>query len=216
MADIQKDDSSEKTVNTDENTQKEAQTVEGQKTEEVTPKADEKDYEPEVRQSPWTNRDERNKFFAEKNKGKKESEEEGQKDEEDGEQPDPRYMTKKDFQDLFTPLRDTFNEQSINSGVTSYLTAHPEMVKYEAKAIKYLKVHTTVPIADAFKTLAFDEAQALGAEKGEESKDKNIRRKIGGTSSRPSSTVPDFKGMSDKEFDEVKDRIAIGEKISVE
>ncbi len=216
MADIQESDSLETTADTGEKTQKEDQTVEVQKTEQGTAKDVEKDYEPEVRQNPWSNRDERNKFFAEKNKGKKD-EEEGQKNEE-GEQPDPRYMTKEDFKQFFSPLQETFNEQSIKTGIASFLSNpdNSEFKQYEAKALKYLKVHTTVPISDAFKTLAFDDAQALGAQKGEKSKEMNNRRKVGGTSSRPSNTAPDFKGMSDKEFDEIKDKIAVGEKISVE
>jgi len=124
-------------------------------------------YEPEVRK-PWSNREERAEFFKAK---KKESGQEGEPDEDD-----PDFVKKADayFEKRISPqfkqLSDSAQEQKDDFELRSYLAENPTMKKYEARAKKDMKAYPTMPVNKIFRSLAYDDALAEGATRGDKAK----------------------------------------------
>ena len=124
-------------------------------------------YEPEVRK-PWSNREERAEFFKAK---KKEAEQGGESDEDD-----PDFVKKADayFEKRISPqikqLSDLGQEQRDDYELRSYLAENPTMKKYEARAKKDMKAYPTMPVNKIFRSLAYDDALAEGATRGDKAK----------------------------------------------
>lgn len=170
-------------------------------------------YEPEVRKT-FSSREEREAFF----KAKKEEQkgEEGEESDEDkmfgrlsqklGSFLDERLGKVSDKQD------EIFVGTEVNSFLSNPNNAH--FKKYEARARKYLSTHKSVSVPDAFKTLAFDDAMVLGAERSKDVEAKAKKNRISGNSKRDvGSKTPNFSDR--KTLDETNRRIRMGEKVEV-
>lgn len=160
-------------------------------------------YEPEVRK-PWSNREERAEFFKAK-KVEKESEQGGESYEDD-----PDFVKKADayFEKRISPqfkqMSDSAQEQKDDFELRSYLSENPTMKKYEARAKKDMKAYPTVPVSRIFKSLAYDDALAEGATRGDKAKVKAKQSSVSGSGERKSPQAPDFLKMTSKEFNDYK------------
>lgn len=197
----------------------------GAKKVEVEPEIlDDSKYEPPVRSQskPWSNQEERKQFFEKlHSKPKNDQEDAG---DEDGEKPP---ITLEQVQELFTkqteaifqPVFDQVRSTADEAEITSFLSKSENSIfkKYERMARKDMKVYPNIPIDRIFKSLAYDDALALGAERSKQAEDKGQKNKIGGRSSRPTdvSGVPDFSTMTDKEFAEFNKGIRRGATVKV-
>lgn len=172
------------------------------------------DYKPEVRQG-FKSRAERAKFFSEKKKG------EGKVDE--GEEDDDKPLTRGELKKLFQPLTESFDSRALSIDIKAYLASEPEMRKYEAKALKYLQVHPTVPVSDAFELLASRDLNQA-AKESEEEKDKAKaeakKREVRGSPSRPDKAPSKLEAFS-KELEDpekvaaLNRRVRAGERINL-
>lgn len=168
-------------------------------------------FKPEPRKRPWENRQERDEYFKNLNKGKK-KEADKEKDEEDGDDdPDDRPVTRKELNTFMRPII----EQADAAEVDTFLgnPKNAKFTKFAPLAKKYMSVHPTVPVSDAFKIVAFNEASRMGAEKSKKVEDKDKRQKQGGTSKRTAtSQVPDFSKMTTAQLEKFNQRVAQGER----
>lgn len=214
MADTESQQNAEETAESTEGEEEIEGGGEKQKEEEEPQLPDVDKYEPEVRAKPWNTRQERAEYFKGKQK-------EVVKDDEEqvGEEDVDRPITRKELQDFLNPLSESFRDQSDVAEITSFLAKpeHSAFKKYESLARKEAKVYQNVPIAKIFKSLAYDEAMRMGAEQAKVADQKATRNRTSGSATRKAPAgVPDFKSMSEKEFQAYQSRVMRGEKIEIE
>ncbi len=200
--DIQKDDAADDT---------ESGEGEGEdKGEEVL---DDKDYQPEVRKTPWSNREERAEFFKKK-KGEK-GEGEGEGEGEEGEkEPDVRSVVQEELNKAIKPLTEVAKSQALDSEINAFLAANPQFKKFEKLARKDAVAYPTTPISKIFRSLAYDESGET-AKNIEKKKEEAKNKKLGGSPQRRGITAPIKPSLiSDEKLREVRLRVKMGEKIN--
>lgn len=190
----------EKAEGTTEEVQKEPEAIDPEK------------YTPEVRERPWTNREERKEFFTAKQKETTKEEEPAVMDD-----VDISALVQKKIDAAINPLQQRLAEEADDREVRSFLSKpeNQRFAKYEALARKEMKVYANVPIAKLFRSLAFEDAEKLGADKATQVADKQTRRSVTGTTTRKAASgLPDFRSMSPAQVEEFNRRVARGEKFS--
>ncbi len=186
-------------------------------------------YEPPVRSQikPWSNQEERKQYF-EKIHGKQTKKELDANIEEDPDDIDGKPLTMSSIQELFSkqieqvfqPVFEQVRSTADESELSSFLSKpeNSSFKKYEQMARKDMKAYPNVPIDRIFRSLAYDDALALGAAKSKETTEKIEKNKVGGRSSRPitTSNAPDFSKMTDKELMEFNKNIRRGNSVKIE
>lgn len=181
-------------------------------------------YEPEVRggkgENYWRDQYFKNLPGSQKKESKKEDEEEG----EEGEKPKSAGNVREEVLDIFGkmfgPVLETLQGATIDSEVNAFLS-RPEnagLRKYERLVRKDALVYRNVPVAKLFRSHAYDDAVKLGSEREKEAQKGARRNKLGGSSQRRpiEGAAPDFKKMTDKEFQEYQAKIKKGEIVKLE
>lgn len=176
------------------------------------------DFEPPTRKSPLSYIIDRKNKQIEKLKTHTEIENEGGESEEE-----KKFFGKLDkvIENKMSPILDTFKSQTDDTEIKEFLSIpdNSHFKKYEKIARKYMEhpAYVGVPIENLFQMLDYKNAQLRGAEKKQIIDKKNKKTKVGSSSGgRKESTPPDFKGMSDKEFQAVQKRVLKGEQIKIE
>lgn len=173
------------------------------------------DFEPPIRKSPLS--------YIIDRKNKKIEELKSQTTEESGESEDEKkFFNKLDsiIERKVSPILDTFKSQTDDSELKDFLSKpdNSHFKRYEKVAKKYIEhpAYAGVPIDMIFRALDYHNALQRGAEKKQVVDKKVNKHKVGSSSARKESTPPDFKAMSDKDFQAIQKRVLKGEQIQVE
>lgn len=184
-------------------------------------------YNPPVRKTPkpWGDTDEgRREFFQKIHGPAKKKDDDGGENGEDVpgslKLEDVQRIFVEGFEKVLTPVLDHVRSSADEAGIASFLNTlgNERFRRYEQLARKDMAAYPNVPIEKIFRSLAFDDALAQGAESYRKVKESDKENKISGRTSRPTkmSNAPDFNSMSEKEFSEFQDRVRMGESIKVE
>ena len=125
------------------------------------------------------------------------------------------------LEEKMSPILDTFKNQTDETELKDFLSIpdNAHFKKYEKIAKKYMEhsAYAGIPVSNLFQMLDYKNALQRGAEKKQVVDKKINKNKVGSSSGgRKESTPPDFKGMSDKEFQAIQKRVLKGEQIQVE
>ncbi len=208
----------------DENQEKDGETTEteedksGEENDEEEEELEIKDdFEPPTRKSPLSYIIDRKNKQIEKLKTHTEEESGGESEEE------KKFFGKLDkvIENKMSPILDTFKSQTDDTEIKDFLSIpdNSHFKKYEKLAKKYTShpAYAGVPIENIFQMLDYKNAQLRGAERKVIVDKKGKKTKISSSSGgRKESTPPDFKGMSEKEFQAVQKRVLKGEQIKIE
>ena len=175
-------------------------------------------YEPLIRKTPADYVAERRGKKIEKLEKELGSKEEGgEYFDKEGEKVDVAGLVRKQIQESLHPVLDSIRSSMDDSEINTFLSKqeNAKFRKFEALARKESRVYQNVPIAKIFKSLAFEEAEKIGADKSKEG-DKGKKRISGNPVRKGVGELPDFKKMPDKEFSDYQQRVQTGEKIRLE
>lgn len=175
------------------------------------------DFEPPTRKNPLSYIIDRKNKQIEKLKTHTE-EESGNESEEE-----KKFFGKLDgiLEKKMSPILDTFRSQTDETELKDFLSNpdNSHFKRYEKLAKKYMEhpAYAGIPVEMVFQALDYKNALQRGAEKKQIVDKKINKHKVGSSSGgRKESTPPDFKGMSDKEFQAVQKRVLKGEQIQIE
>ena len=164
------------------------------------------EWEPPVRKSPLDYIKERKEWQLNKQKSKEIDELDSQIEEENDDDKDIGRRIQSEVSKVLEPVGRFLQESADNAEINDFLLQPENAVfkKYEAQAKRYVKAHPNLPARSIFRDLAFDDAQALGAERSDKAKMEAKKQSAGGASRRANvggSELPDFSKMSAKEID---------------
>lgn len=135
-------------------------------------------------------------------------------EEDSQEDDDDKPLTRREYRQLQEENNRHFEEESAKRSmaqsdalaITEYLAkpGNDRFRKYEAQARAYAKEHPYYPISGIFRDLAYDDAQAEGAERGAKEQEKAKRNSSGGSGRRVEPEATGYNAKSSKEHSDFK------------
>lgn len=180
---------------------------------------DDKEYEPEVRKSIGEYVAERREKRAQKQQQKGASDENEEGEEGGGELDiDIEERINLGIRKALEPMIPILNSHAIDSEISAFLSKgdNAHFRKYERLVRKDAASYPNVPIARLFRSHAYDDALAMGAERGKQAEERAVRNKVSGNARRPGAQSLNPRLMSKEQKEAIRLRVMLGEKINPE